>query len=468
MELINSATYELVKSKFPNLYIKRVDIIYGKQKIIIELDNGSFLIKYKNNNSYDVILLDFEDTKDLKDKILKDITNKYTPDWLNNIGYDRSKSEYKCNIDGIPSIIKKGKNSCELFSLNEMKFNFEKRVQKVVHSSYAISTMQILSIILLEHNLFENLIINSTININNGIIHELIIYMINLCESEKIFTPTNFLQKLNIISNNNLSYQNEIEPYIFYDFILNQICKEMNDNFPQKDGFFEGEHDINKIKDKLDKIYNNNIIIKTFFGIFQISLACEFCHEGDVQLDKFNLFDIDIYDFISTEKSFEKVELDRCLNYFFEKKIIKMGCKVCNKKTESNGKRKIVRLPDCLVIRLNWGKFNEEKGFINKDDKIKPFYNSLDKIEYIEIKKEFCIEEFASINNQASNDNIKYRLFGTVDYFPKEKKIFFCKFRTEQNKWFASWCNSEGKQVNTYKDKFSYPCLFFYKKEISS
>ena len=60
LELIDSTTYELIKSEFPKLYIKKVDIIYGKQKIIIELDNGSLLIKYKNKNSYDIILLDFE------------------------------------------------------------------------------------------------------------------------------------------------------------------------------------------------------------------------------------------------------------------------------------------------------------------------------------------------------------------------------------------------------------------------
>ena len=135
---------------------------------------------------------------------------------------------------------------------------------------------------------------------------------------------------------------------------------------------------------------------------------------------------------------------------------------------KSIGKRKIVRLPDCLVIRLNWGEFKEEKGFICKDDKIKPLYNSLDKIEYIEIKKDFYIEEFDSINNQASKDNNKYRLFGTVDYIPKEKQRFFCKFRIENNKWFVSWCNSAGKKVSTYKDDFSSPCLLFYKKDISS
>ena len=467
LELIDSATYELIKSKFPKLYSKKVDIIYGKQKIIIELDNGSFLIKYKNKNAYDIILLDFESNEDLKDKILKDLSNNYMPNWLNNIGYDNSKSEYKYNIAAIPSVIKKGKNSCELFSLNEIKFNFEKAVQKVVQSSFIISTMQILSIILLEHNIFENLIINSTININNGIIHEFIIYMINLCEKEEIFTPTNFLKKLNKISNKELSPNKEKEPYKFYDFILNQICKEMNYNFPQKEKFSERENDINKVKDKLDKIYNNNIIIKTFFGIFEISLECEYCHQEDVQLGQFNLFDIDICDYTSKEESYEKIELDRCLNYFFEKEI-KMGCKECEKKKESNGKRKIVRLPDYLVIRLNWGEFNEEKGFTCKDERIKPFYDSLDNIEYIEIKKEFCIEEFASINNQTSNDNIKYRLFGTVDYIPKEKKRFYCKFRIENNKWFGIWPNSKGKKASTYKDGFSSPCLFFYKKYTSS
>jgi len=461
LELIDSATYELIKSAFPKLYMKKVDIIYGKQKIIIELDDRSFLIKYKNNNSYDIILLNFE--ADWKDKVLKNILNKYIPDWLNTVGYDSSKSEDKYNIAEMPIEIKKGKNSCELFSLNELKFNFEKAVQKVAHSSYIISTMHILSIILLEHNLFENLIMNSTINTNNGIIYEFIVYMINLCENEKIFTPIDFLKKLKEITNKKFTLKKEIEPYIFYEFIINQICKEMNYNFPQEEDFFKGEHDINKVKDKLDKIYNNNSIIKTFFGVFEISLKCDFCNEEDVKLGKFNLFDIDIYDYISKEESCEEIELGRCLDYYFKKEI-KMGCKGCTKKDQSNGERKIVKLPDYLVIRLNWGEFNEEKGFNCKDEKIKPFYNSLDNIEYIEIKKEFCIDKFAAINNLASNDNIKYRLFGTVDYIQKDQKRFFCKFRTENNKWFVSWCNSEGKKVGSYKDDFSSPCLFFYKK----
>jgi ubiquitin C-terminal hydrolase len=322
--------------------------------------------------------------------------------------------------------------------------------------------MQILSIILLEHNLFENLIINSKININDGIIHEFIIYMINLCESEKLFTPINFLKKLKKISNKKFSSTKEIEPYKFYDFLLNQICKEMNYNFPNDENFFEGEHDISKVQEKLNKIYNNNIIIRTFFGIFEISMKCDYCNDSDVRLGKFNFFDFDIYDYICKETSCEKVELERCLKYYFEKEI-KMDCKGCNKKKESKGTRKIVRLPDYLVIRLNWGEFNEEKGFTCIDEKIKPFYKYLDNIEYIEINK-----EFVSNNNQVSNGNTKYRLFGTVDYIPKEQKRFFCKFRTENNKWFVSWCNSAGKKVSTYKDDFSSPCLFFYKKDISS
>lgn len=471
LELIDSASYELIKSKFPQISIRGVDIIYGKQKIIIKLDNGSLLVKYKNNNSYDIILLDFEANKDSKDKILKDISDEYMQDWFKTIGYDNSASEYKYNLAEISLIIKKGKNSCDLFPLNDIKFNFEKAVQKVENSSYIISTMQILSIILLEHNLFENLIINSTINANNGIIHEFLIYMINLCESEKILTYVNFAKRIKKISRRKFSLREEIEPYKFYDFILNQICEEMNFKFPQKEELNKEINDMNKIKDKLDKIYNNNIIIRSFFGIFELSLECEFTHESYLKLEKFNLFNIDINDYISKEKSCEKVELEKYLRYYFTEEI-KMDCKLgeCKKKNDSKGHRKLVYLPDYLVIRINWGEFSEEQGFICKDQnaKIKPFYSYIDNIENIEIKKEFCKDGFVFSNNKESNGNIKYKLFGTVDYIKEQKKRFFCKFRIEGNKWFVFWWNSAGKMVGTYKDTFSSPCLLFYKKNVSS
>ena len=69
--------------------------------------------------------------------------------------------------------------------------------------------------------------------------------------------------------------------------------------------------------------------------------------------------------------------------------------------------------------------------------------------------------------NNLITDSVKYQLFSTIDYWEKSKK-YICKYKIKENnktnKWYRFWCNSEGKEVGTYKDDFTSPCMLFYEK----
>jgi DNA-directed RNA polymerase subunit E'/Rpb7 len=327
---------------------------------------------------------------------------------------------------------------------------------------------------------FSHYFINKEIkNDEKGIAFEFKDYMENLWkDNSEMFTPMKFIKKLIKMNKKQFSLKEELDPYIFYNYILNQLNNELNDkdkdikkyfeNFNKKyleNKEIEGNNDLKDyIKQFSEK--NNSIVSKTFYGLYKIIENCNYCRQEEkIKYEKFNVIDIDLYEFFNYiyEKgdSITTVYFDDILDYFF-REIITMEKVKCKDKGmyEKIIQIKIIEIPNYLIFRL---KFDESK----KENFMKKSYKFIDINDTIEIKKEYFDEDIAYNKNNLITDSVKYQLFSTIDYWEKSKK-YICKYKIKENnktnKWYSFWCNSEGKEVGTYKDDFTSPCMLFYEK----
>jgi len=300
-------------------------------------------------------------------------------------------------------------------------------------------------------------------------------YMKNLWKDNGInFAPKDFLIKLRKISEKKFLYDKELDPYIFCNFILIQLNKELNCKDQEIKSYFSDflkKYTKNeKLKNYYQKIIkeNNSIITKTLGGIFKDYINCESCHKNEeIRYECCNIIDIDLNDFYKKKKAsgldINSINLTDCINsYFNEKKKILSTCK-CGKKDKKYYLRKIIEIPDYLIFRINYGQFIDKEGFKFKiNDNYPITQDTLIISENIEIKSDY----FDNESNADDKGSCKFQIFSTLDYF-LDKNIFITKYRLKEekkNKWFAIWCNSNGKEKGTYIDKFSTPCLIFYEK----
>ena len=203
---------------------------------------------------------------------------------------------------------------------------------------------------------------------------------------------------------------------------------------------------------------------------------CEFCHNNEeIEYQNFNIIDIDIFEFCnylhSEGHSLSNFYLDDCIEYFFDEKTNKtkevFPCPSPHCKGEK--RRKIIELPNYLVIRINWGNFENDEGFNCGIKFIKPSYEYLDVDEIIEIKKDYC-DDISYNGDEPINDSKIFSLFSTINYFINQnnKLIFISKYRIKEegknNRWYNFRCNAKGIENSTYIDHFTTPYLLFYEK----
>ena len=505
-DILDIPIFDSLNISLFNIFKEKVNVVEGKRKIIIQKDKNNYLIRYlseKNNNSYREMFLKTNFEFMYHQEILNDILNYDILEWFKKIGcqdnipqiLEKSSYSYKYTVKEyeLEIIINKEifkllgyeDDSDEFSSFYEKSFP-KKIVQKIEKSSYIIATMQSLSqIIPFSTYFFSNSttnsiqkLVSSTNDKYFGILNEFRIYMINLWKNEEeVFTPKDFMKKLRKISNKKFNFSEELEPYEFYDYILKQLNLELNGIDSKMKVNLEIDVKNYNQNDKLKKYYNqiikdnSSIIFKILYGIFKISSFCYKCKQEDINYKTFNLIDINIYEYYNYKKSKVKEPsksffLDDCLNYYFENQKEYSICNKCYKKADKLIKKKIVGIPNYLIIRINWGQFKNDNGFICKDG-INPSYQNLENTEIIEIKKENFDEDYTFNDNKKIENNINYRLFSTVDYSQKQN-IFLSKCRMREkeksNNWYIFWCNSKGKEKPEYTDEFSSPCLLFYEK----
>jgi len=359
---------------------------------------------------------------------------------------------------------------------NDIHFYFPKRiVKKIDSSSYIISMME--SLAQMYH--FSNYFLNSnfknvlgSIDNKNGIVPLFKDYIENLWEKEKeneVFSPKSFLKKLIKISD--ISVKEEVDPFIFYKNILEQLNKELNGKDLDIKKYFDTELDIFKNNnEKLESFYknfiknNNSIVSKLLFGIIKLNRTCCFCSETEknTEYESFHIIEINIPEFCNLkheeDSSLTKIYFDECIKMYFSQHKEKSEKCICEKE-DFTVTKKIVKCPNYLTFKINWGDFIPNKGCISAIDYIFPTYDFLDNINTIELKKDY-------FDNDNNTSNIKYRLFSTIDYYQKNN-IFITKYKIKEenkNHWYSTWCNSKGKEVLSFEDKFSSPVLLFYER----
>ena len=350
-------------------------------------------------------------------------------------------------------------------------------VQKVEKSSYIINTME--SLAQIYDDFASYFIKNKMPEDKQKIVGDFKEYMKNIWDKKKenkTFCPMEFMKKLIKISNEYFSLEIELEPFEFYDYILDKLNEELNGfdkditNYHNK--LIEKYKEDREIKDYLDNYIkdNDSIVSKTFNGIMKKTKFCSRCLKDKKQpeYDKFYAINIDINDYYQKEKV-KNFSVEKCIEYYFKNDKETNGTKKCDNCKDSfkeKFKTSIVELPNYLIFRIIWGKFRSGVGFINSE--IKPSYNSLDVNETIEIKKDYLNDIAYNRDNKIKLSeempSIKFQLFSIINYYDKDK-IFITKYKIkENNSWFNFWSNGKGKETKTYIDDFSVPCLLFYEK----
>ena len=379
--------------------------------------------------------------------------------------------------------------------------NFPNRIViKVNKSSYIITTMQSLAQIKSFSTYFINKKITQTDDEIDGYFKD---YMENLSSDNKEnFVPENFMKKLVEIAKNKNILKQEFEPYVFYDFILKKLNDELKERDKEIKSYFTDFANKYKNEDKKLVEYikgyikrNNSIVSKTFYGIMKISSCCDLCSEDekDDYID-FKIIDININDFCNEMhlkgNSLTNFSVEELIDYYFGERIMDRKvershtiknkpkdtkCQKCKKECGIRIEKKIIELPNYLVIRINWGDFEGNKGFNCKKDYVIPSYEYLDVDETIEIKENY-LNNIAYNDNKKIEDSVKFHLISTIGYFiynnkndikdrNNNKLVFISKYRSkEEGKWISFWCNNKTKENLTYTDNFTTPCLLFYEK----
>lgn len=515
LELIDSSAYEMIKNILGGVFKKEVEIKCGNLNIIIQLNYKNYLIKYKNDKdstSYEEILLIFEEGEnEMNEEDLDDCLNKIShsriTEWINNIKNDKntqiimendSKFEYVIkNISYSLRIRKRGTFDLISLEVEEEVLSFPKKiVKKIEKSSYIIATMQSLSQIIPFSNYFLNSNFDSILNkiitstedgIYHGIAKDFKVYIYNLWKNEETFTPKDFMKKIRKITEKNnikFSLNEEVDPTIFYNYIMNQLNIELKGH----DSRMQNKY-LNKLTriDTISQLNTNfksnyssyadkpSIVSTLFFSYIEIVTFCKNCKKEEKSINQYiSSIPIEIDKFILDQKSkgnsVSKIYFDDYLKYYFG--CIDISPEVCeleksSRKTQKYIRRRILEVPNFLVITINWGNFKNEKGFNCKNDNIKPLYKYIENYEIIEIKKEYFNDDYAYNEDNKIEGPIKYKLLSIVDYF-QDKNIFLSKYKIKEegqkDKWYVSWCNSIGKEKEDFVDDFSTPCLLFYEK----
>ena len=289
-------------------------------------------------------------------------------------------------------------------------------------------------------------------------------------------------------------------------FINNSLNKKdinLEKDFIEIEKEFENLPYYDELKSLLKENYS--IIGKNFLGLILNYYFCEKCKKKFEIIKEFNVIDLNYIPITNQLRkignSFADVGTDEYLEYFFLKKhlgdhCLECGgeaelvnensssyllCKNCKEKSFINSykycekckkfakiyKKEILRFPPFLIIRLNRGKFEEKKGFINDNDNDNELPIDYSKIEYIT----------SYYYNKNSELNLQYELISHIDYEKTEESVKFksiCKSPFDSNskkeKWISFDINSQpkneisskkSKKEGVRKDK-SIPCILFY------
>ena len=501
-DIISNDVWKLFELKNENQkYDTNVSILKGNKKIIIRFDDNNYSVKYLRGdvqNLFGEFFLDFNKMgEELKKKILYEILENNIYKWMKKVKFQYNKKQFTINEYNVPIIITQKTNNyfdenitfkitkemikegCNNISLSDSSFSFP----LISSLNFSFSSSEISNFF----NDIENFIIiqkyGQTSNICAvmrclSMIEPLADYFMSNINAKKIFSKFQSFTLLNLTRQYFLAlWSNEKEPYgpkdfllnlkkkrnyqtseeqdpidflnIIFDYInrkLNKLDYDLNYNFNDIEKNLVEKSYAKDLKSIIDK--NNSIISKLFFGIIKEEYKCNNCNKNVKNISEFKIIDIDYIDIIKQfkeiDKSFDATDIDDFLIYYFLKKKIDNNnqlskkCPLCQKDAKIIS-REILEYPSYLIIRLNRGKFDGEKGFIDNID-IHDVKIKFDKILYIKNYRSSQIKD-------KENNNIKYELISMVNYYNSgETKEFIsiCRSPLVQNiksAWISFACN---------------------------
>lgn len=523
-ELISRKALESFVKDYKNINFRKILTKKGMRKIIIKENENenSYIILYLDKNkeketnfsnkdiapnkldkylNYLSIKIQKEPKKDLMDLFIDEIIKSDIYDWVKKnkfntsnkvnifkeISFTLNKKDKKKEIPNLYNIssIKSKKNeliiskSTEKSLINNLSYINTTVIKRIKNRSFIIASMSSLSQIndLAEYFLSQKSIFNNC----SELLSEFINYIDILwkkCEANENYDPKKFMKLLKEKYEENYDYIIEKEPIIY----LNNIFEYINDELNEKDKDIEKEL-INFKNNSNDEDFinyysnefikkNNSIISKLFYGIFIEKYICNSCGESHLY-KKFKYIDLNITKY--SEYLYESEELDNSLVYYYLDDLTKFyftdenrnsKCQKCNKKNKII--KKIIKFPDIIIFRINWGQFSKDNGFdyeekLKKEKKLILEYNKLiftDKIELTDFnfnqnnKKEYIIRSIINypiLNDKNKNNN------------SWKKYITFSRHIVDDN-YYSYQPGGNVSEIKKLNRKKFVPSVLFYEK----
>lgn len=519
-EIIDDKTWNLFEKEKETFYPGEVKIIQGRNKIIIKTDELNYVVKFflKNENTFQEFLVTFNPVNNPhKPRIIEDIAKSEITEWMERVKFEPDTKIFTIEYYGVPfdiklkRIVKSGihdlhestffniimdssieskiissseiKNNNyinkEINSIKEINYVAKIIIQKIRKSSFLISVIQSLSQLVdfadyFFSNNFSDILRRKNLNYNseNEILYEFKEFIVHIWTDPEssIYTPKSFMERLNKI-NNYYSLKKEEDPYYFLDYILKQLNKELLGSDYEIINYYNEKQKFLLLNNNyLNNIYkaNNSIVSKLFMGIFEVNIKCKNpkCvnfKETKKILQEFYSIEIDFKNFLNylvdtpfDENSLLDCDIEQCLNFYFTKES-KQKCYKCQQKSLLLEK-KIFSLPKYLIIRLNRGTFDEEKGFeIQKDIKCN---------ENLDMRKYFSISRQKK-ENEENKGGDKFCIVSIIS-FPidnnKKKFVSFCKSKIDSN-WYFYIASTKTQCLKTFDYSSFNQSILFYEKE---
>ena len=489
--LISREIWELFGLNENKEYSGKIPIITGKNKILIKFEsNKIILLSLIDNKEVDPLYLEKyliqyiinlenlqenemnEFVEKIKNMDLKDFDKKNEYLLIDNkkLSFQTKNAlDISFNLD-INSIVKNSQidkenkealdkliNSLDKKqSIKEVNYICKSIVRKIRYCTYIISSMYSLSQIPEFTDYFF-------CNENNLLFESKLLfyfkhYIDNLwmnAGEETIFEPTLFIHYLNRINKDIFDIKEEKLPIVFLEKMFDYINEELNN----KD--FKITKQLKETNEEFLNKYNS-IVAKVFYGIFKQRNICISCGEA-----KNNSLENDIFKYININKtkySNEESKLDNSLTFFYLDDLIEFYftkqrntdfCENCKERKEFKIiNKEIYKFPDILVINIDWGEFDEQKGFGLEENEL-IFDKIIDLTKYAHIKQNEIKYEIRSvINYPVVNEKIDKSW---------KKYITFSKHLVNQR----FYCYQPGGKViefNSINRRRFVPSVFFYER----
>ena len=507
---------EAFKSFFKDAnYIKygKVSIIKGNKKIIVKIDQKCYSLFYLNKVDKSILpneldkylkelLIEIENKpqEELLNNFINKINKTNIDTWLKEINFNSlEKKEY--SYEGIKFFIfhkdKKGIISINNLSniqensklsitksltkslIEDIKYINTIMVVKIKNTSYAITCMYSLSQIkeFAEYFFSKNIIFKDSTKLLTYF-QEFINILWKRNEEEEKYEPKNFFLQLNKKDDDIFSFKEEKEPIVFLEKILKYINSELNHKDKDIENTLIHFKYINndKNKDLFNIFYkkflnnNNSIVSKIFYGIFKIIKLCDFCGES-IEYKTFNYIDLNITNYSNYQHQLDNslvyYYLDDLIEYYFNDENRESKCQKCYKNIKYT--KKIIKFPDIIIFRINWGRFSKDTGFQYE--------------EQIEKEKNLIIEEnklifdniidLTNYDSNLNNKKIEYKIRSIINYpiindnnrndKACKKFITFSKHLVD-NKFYSYQPNGPTTCINNFNRKKFIPSVLFFEK----